>query len=164
MRSAAGSRSRTATPATSTVARRSSSRRETRVTGSTAGNDLARWILRGVVLRQDVVRPLALFPLRHRRLALGLGDEARARHELVTMDVARTVREHLRRADTDDELRLGVVGKQGIVLVHRRDAVQPHALAPLEVDEEQTDLRIDEDRSEERRVGKECRSRWSPYH
>src|ERR1051325_11134976 len=26
-------------------------------------------------------------------------------------------------------------------------------------------LRIaDEDRSEERRVGKECRSRWSPYH
>ena len=22
----------------------------------------------------------------------------------------------------------------------------------------------DEDRSEERRVGKECRSRWSPYH
>ena len=25
-------------------------------------------------------------------------------------------------------------------------------------------LRIDERRSEERRVGKECRSRWSPYH
>src|SRR2546428_11448024 len=24
--------------------------------------------------------------------------------------------------------------------------------------------RRDEDRSEERRVGKECRSRWSPYH
>ena len=23
---------------------------------------------------------------------------------------------------------------------------------------------IGEDRSEERRVGKECRSRWSPYH
>ena len=23
---------------------------------------------------------------------------------------------------------------------------------------------IDTDRSEERRVGKECRSRWSPYH
>src|SRR5256885_8863313 len=26
------------------------------------------------------------------------------------------------------------------------------------------DDRIAEDRSEERRVGKECRSRWSPYH
>ena len=25
-------------------------------------------------------------------------------------------------------------------------------------------LLIDRDRSEERRVGKECRSRWSPYH
>jgi len=24
--------------------------------------------------------------------------------------------------------------------------------------------RLDEARSEERRVGKECRSRWSPYH
>ena len=24
--------------------------------------------------------------------------------------------------------------------------------------------RFPEDRSEERRVGKECRSRWSPYH
>ena len=25
-------------------------------------------------------------------------------------------------------------------------------------------LQLDLDRSEERRVGKECRSRWSPYH
>ena len=25
-------------------------------------------------------------------------------------------------------------------------------------------IRLQEDRSEERRVGKECRSRWSPYH
>ena len=25
-------------------------------------------------------------------------------------------------------------------------------------------LLVDTDRSEERRVGKECRSRWSPYH
>ena len=24
--------------------------------------------------------------------------------------------------------------------------------------------KLDDDRSEERRVGKECRSRWSPYH
>ena len=27
-----------------------------------------------------------------------------------------------------------------------------------------TALTLGEDRSEERRVGKECRSRWSPYH
>ena len=25
-------------------------------------------------------------------------------------------------------------------------------------------IQVDEVRSEERRVGKECRSRWSPYH
>src|SRR5256885_15212667 len=29
---------------------------------------------------------------------------------------------------------------------------------------ERKGLRIRADRSEERRVGKECRSRWSPYH
>ena len=29
---------------------------------------------------------------------------------------------------------------------------------------ETTDIQIEEKRSEERRVGKECRSRWSPYH
>ena len=29
---------------------------------------------------------------------------------------------------------------------------------------EVVDNSIDEARSEERRVGKECRSRWSPYH
>src|SRR2546427_8236252 len=28
----------------------------------------------------------------------------------------------------------------------------------------QQDESLDPDRSEERRVGKECRSRWSPYH
>ena len=31
-------------------------------------------------------------------------------------------------------------------------------------DTEQLDAVIAEYRSEERRVGKECRSRWSPYH
>ena len=30
--------------------------------------------------------------------------------------------------------------------------------------DEQTALGIGSERSEERRVGKECRSRWSPYH
>ena len=29
---------------------------------------------------------------------------------------------------------------------------------------EDISLEIEEGRSEERRVGKECRSRWSPYH
>ena len=35
----------------------------------------------------------------------------------------------------------------------------------LEVDsEDDMNIRIVKSRSEERRVGKECRSRWSPYH
>ena len=37
-------------------------------------------------------------------------------------------------------------------------------IAPF-VDELKTDVMGNlDDRSEERRVGKECRSRWSPYH
>ena len=32
-----------------------------------------------------------------------------------------------------------------------------------ETEKEDPELNLD-DRSEERRVGKECRSRWSPYH
>ena len=32
---------------------------------------------------------------------------------------------------------------------------------PIEYDDQKT---IRDNRSEERRVGKECRSRWSPYH
>src|SRR2546422_3450170 len=39
----------------------------------------------------------------------------------------------------------------------------PHSRAELEFIPETS--QVDEiDRSEERRVGKECRSRWSPYH
>ena len=40
------------------------------------------------------------------------------------------------------------------------------SLALEKIEEEQTDRIIKqmERRSEERRVGKECRSRWSPYH
>ena len=45
-----------------------------------------------------------------------------------------------------------------------------HAYVPrmtsygLSPGDELNDLRMSEHRSEERRVGKECRSRWSPYH
>src|SRR3712207_7147012 len=41
--------------------------------------------------------------------------------------------------------------------------VEPEALPdgrPAQI----TFVTVDNDRSEERRVGKECRSRWSPYH
>src|SRR2546430_17379315 len=34
----------------------------------------------------------------------------------------------------------------------------------LQVEHIDVGERLEQDRSEERRVGKECRSRWSPYH
>ena len=39
----------------------------------------------------------------------------------------------------------------------------PPAILPIQI-AYYAGLRIGEARSEERRVGKECRSRWSPYH
>ncbi len=42
---------------------------------------------------------------------------------------------------------------------------QPHFDVPGEVQEAAiAAIRSGKNRSEERRVGKECRSRWSPYH
>ena len=38
-------------------------------------------------------------------------------------------------------------------------SANPEQVAKLEAE-----LGLDQPRSEERRVGKECRSRWSPYH
>ena len=50
-------------------------------------------------------------------------------------------------------------------------AVQPHLWNKVMIDGEWTNVDLtwddpvtDAGRSEERRVGKECRSRWSPYH
>src|SRR5256885_516053 len=100
-RSACGSRSRTAAPATNAVARSSKSRRETPVIRSSARDDLARRIVGRVVLRQDIVGPVTLLPLRHRCLAFRLGHETRAFDQLVLVDVARAVRKDLGRADTD---------------------------------------------------------------
>jgi len=38
------------------------------------------------------------------------------------------------------------------------------SMGPAALGQERFDFKVREDRSEERRVGKECRSRWSPYH
>src|SRR5215208_4491622 len=107
-------------------------------------NDVALGIARRVVFRQGITRPLSRLPGGNRRLARALRDEARALHELVVVDVARAVREDLLGADADDELRLGVVGHERVVLVDRRDAVQAQALPNLEVDEQQADVTVDE--------------------
>ena len=43
-------------------------------------------------------------------------------------------------------------------------AIMKQKEVPEMDDVEEIISKISEDRSEERRVGKECRSRWSPYH
>src|SRR3712207_8794949 len=74
---------------------------------------------------------------------------------------------------------IGVTGVQTCALpISALSFVQPHLeveargvitvvdRAPFYVEDavRRTPRGRDEDRSEERRVGKECRSRWSPYH
>ena len=53
----------------------------------------------------------------------------------------------------------------------KRDAEQVFAAFPCDISTPEINITVTEeskftimDRSEERRVGKECRSRWSPYH
>ena len=47
-----------------------------------------------------------------------------------------------------------------IVIPSTTQSIPPPPVPPLP----SLELEIISDRSEERRVGKECRSRWSPYH
>src|SRR5687767_15900336 len=57
----------------------------------------------------------------------------------------------------------GRIYEQILRLLDRNMIASPVTLRPLfEADEEMKEL--GGPRSEERRVGKECRSRWSPYH
>ena len=44
------------------------------------------------------------------------------------------------------------------------DELSKRIAEPMHLDADQMDKLIERVRSEERRVGKECRSRWSPYH
>src|SRR5260370_26956638 len=51
------------------------------------------------------------------------------------------------------------------VIVHNaHDPATMDAALALAVDQDDADVEPGKRRSEERRVGKECRSRWSPYH
>ena len=49
-------------------------------------------------------------------------------------------------------------------IIHRETGETYHKVFNPPADYKEEDYYQREDRSEERRVGKECRSRWSPYH
>ena len=46
----------------------------------------------------------------------------------------------------------------------REMGIDPYPAAEFPTNAFSTDIKAEFKRSEERRVGKECRSRWSPYH
>src|SRR5258706_8658149 len=66
---------------------------------------------------------------------------------------------------------VGNLGDHGAVLAHAQSAIAGDRADLDRVESPFAEDRVDfflaalfRDRSEERRVGKECRSRWSPYH
>ena len=60
---------------------------------------------------------------------------------------------------------MNISGKNGLAcLTNLRNLPDTITLKPLPGLPVVRDLIVDMTRSEERRVGKECRSRWSPYH
>jgi len=65
--------------------------------------------------------------------------------------------------NTGLQRRFGSAAKTDII--RKRDLIAKKAIAASDLDTAQSQLaQTAADRSEERRVGKECRSRWSPYH
>ena len=70
------------------------------------------------------------------------------------------------RADIDHEEACGATGVNALLLAAGQRGLRPHLLgAATSADTIGDPARVvGLTRSEERRVGKECRSRWSPYH
>src|SRR5579863_324575 len=63
----------------------------------------------------------------------------------------------------ENRVELGFADHESVVV-----RLEPLAFVEIEgqslVDMHRCEMRVRSERSEERRVGKECRSRWSPYH
>ena len=71
----------------------------------------------------------------------------------------------------DDAVRASEDMKEQAAMVERRNGLMVAEIEELRAGLEQTERgrkvaeqELVDARSEERRVGKECRSRWSPYH
>ena len=57
-----------------------------------------------------------------------------------------------------------IFGRAWLFVGHANQVPQPGDFFTTELGREPVVMTRHRDRSEERRVGKECRSRWSPYH
>ena len=76
-----------------------------------------------------------------------------------------TLRDDALKLHLENHGKLAVVSK--VPIKTREDlalAYTPGVAEPCKEIKENKDLSFEYTRSEERRVGKECRSRWSPYH
>src|ERR1035438_10911563 len=72
-----------------------------------------------------------------------------------------TESEQLKAQSNAQSQKIGQMKRQGLDTTAEQEAVRASKARVAALEEEQKAF---EDRSEERRVGKECRSRWSPYH
>src|SRR5712692_1144431 len=94
----------------------------------------------GIALGQHVAGPIGALPVRHRRRTGPPGHELRPLDQLVAMDVARAVGKDLPNRYPDDELRVWVGLDEVVVLGHGGDAVDAHAVALFEIDEQHPHL------------------------
>ena len=86
---------------------------------------------------------------------------------IIEVDYYATINIHNEKSDNKDYINFIVVAKDGTKYVTGSQAFIPafKDIASELSEAGETDMTIEVDqRSEERRVGKECRSRWSPYH
>ena len=95
----------------------------TRARLSPAGDHLARRIVRRVLPRQDVVRPLAALPLRDRRLDIPSSARNGNGRRACTRGCSADSRKDLCRVYAHDQLCLRILRQQRIVVVDRRRAV-----------------------------------------
>ena len=84
--------------------------------------------------------------------------EGLADSETATTEAKDEAKDEAKEDDKKEEVKEVEKKADEAVILQKPTAIQPTLKAPVEKSDEESI------RSEERRVGKECRSRWSPYH
>src|SRR5260370_31318004 len=89
-----------------------------------------------------------------------LAEQARARNAQISADLAEVEAQ----LSDIEERRVAAEARFEELDMQLADSQERHAQLGDKVLESERRLNESRERSEERRVGKECRSRWSPYH